>query len=310
MAAGPGDGVNVLEDATVAGVLEGLRAGLDRRLPQGRLRTLLVVSRPRFWLYLAGPVLVGLAFGADSLGQVASPAALALLAYFLLPANVFLYGVNDVFDAEADRANPRKADREFRFGGDRVVVVGTLAGAALGLLLAGWLDPLAGLYVLGFLVLGAAYSAPPLRLKGRPPLDSLSNGLYVLPGAAAYAAIAGTAPSTLALVGGWCWAMGMHTFSAVPDVEADRRAGIETTATVLGRGGALGYVAACWILSASTFAAMDGRLGLLLLTYPLLLAGVAASSVAIERAYWWFPVVNTVVGAALTLGGLWVMIGG
>ena len=304
MAVGPAD------VATVAGVVDDLRAHVERRLPEGRLRTLLVVSRPRFWLYLAGPVIVGLAFGADSLGQFASPAALALLAYFLLPANVFLYGVNDVFDADADRANPRKADREFRFGGDRVVIVGTLASAALGLLLAGGLPPLAGVAVLGFLVLGAAYSAPPLRLKGRPPLDSLSNGLYVLPGVAAYAAISGAPPPTLALVGGWCWAMGMHTFSAVPDVEADRLAGIETTATALGRDGALGYVVGCWLLAATVFAALDARLGALLAVYPLLVAGVAASSVAIDRAYWWFPVVNATVGATLTLGGLWVMVGG
>ena len=304
IAVGPADVANV------AGALDDLRARVDRRLPEGRLRTLVVVSRPRFWLYLAGPVLVGLVFGARSLGQVASPAALALFVYFLLPANVFLYGVNDVFDAEADRTNPRKTDREFRFGGDRVVVVGTVAGAALGLLLAGWLDPLAGAYVIGFLVLGAAYSAPPLRLKARPPLDSLSNGLYVLPGAAAYAALSGSAPPTLALVGGWCWTMGMHTFSAVPDVEADRRAGIETTATVLGRDGALAYCAGCWLLAATVFAALDVRLGLLLLAYPLLVAGVAVSSVSVDRAYWWFPAVNTAVGAVLTLGGLWVIVGG
>jgi hypothetical protein len=33
------------------------------------------------------------------------------------------------------------------------------------------------------------YSAPPLRFKTTPFLDSLSNGLYILPGVVAYAAI-------------------------------------------------------------------------------------------------------------------------
>ena len=282
----------------------------NRRSAKSRLRDLLVVSRPRFWLYLAGPVLVGAAFGADSPAALLSPVALALFAYFLLPANVFLYGVNDVFDAEADRANPRKAERESRFRGDPLVVLGTVTGAALGLVLAGAIEPLAAAYVLGFLVLGAAYSAPPLRLKGRPPLDSLSNGLYVLPGAAAYAALSGSAPPTLALLGGWLWAMGMHTFSAIPDVEADRRAGIDTTATVLGHEGAMAYCAACWLLAATTFAAVDGRLGVLLLVYPLLVVGIATSRVVVDRAYWWFPAVNTAVGAVLTVGGLWVMVGG
>ena len=272
--------------------------------------TLLVVSRPRFWLYLSGPVLVGLAFGARSPDALVSAAALALLAYFLLPANVFLYGVNDIFDAPADRSNPRKADREFRYAGDRIVVAGTVAGAGLGLSLVWALAPLAGAYVLAFLLLGAAYSAPPLRLKGRPPLDSLSNGLYVLPGAAAYAAVSGTSPPALALVGGWLWAMGMHTFSAVPDVAADRRAGIRTTATVLGRRGALGYVAACWLLAATVFAVVDGRLGALLLVYPLLVGAIDSLRVAVERAYWWFPAVNAAVGASLTLAGLGAILGG
>ena len=276
----------------------------------GSVRTLLVTSRPRFWLYLAGPALVGLAFGAGSLADLGSPLALLLLAYFLLPANVFLYGINDVFDADADRENPRKAEREARFSGEPVVVAGTVIGGLLGVGLALWAGGVAGVAVLGFLVLGAAYSAPPFRLKGRPPLDSLSNGLYVLPGVAAYAAVAGAAPPTLAVIGGWLWTMGMHTFSAIPDVEADREAGIETTATVLGDRGAMGYVAACWLLAATTFAAVDGRLGALLLVYPLLLWAIASSSVPTDRAYWWFPAVNGVVGAAMTLAGLWVIAGG
>ena len=276
----------------------------------GRARYLLTLSRPRFWLYLAGPVLVGLAFGAGSFDELASPTALALLAYFLVPANVFLYAINDVFDAAADRVNPRKAEREARFSGEPVVVAGTLLGALLGLGLAAALGGVAGATVLGFLALGAAYSAPPFRLKGRPPLDSLSNGLYVLPGVAAYAAVAGALPPTLALLGAWLWAMGMHTFSAVPDVAADRAAGIETTATVLGHRSALGYVAACWLLAATTMAAVDGRLGALMLAYPALLVGIASSSVVVDRAYWWFPAVNTVVGATMTVAGLWVIAGG
>jgi len=78
---------------------------------------LLRLSRPRFWLYLAGPVLVGLSFGADAIADLAAPLSLALVAYFLLPANVFLYGVNDVFDADVDRENPKKDEKEVRYRG-------------------------------------------------------------------------------------------------------------------------------------------------------------------------------------------------
>jgi 4-hydroxybenzoate polyprenyltransferase len=160
-------------------------------------------------------------------------------------------------------------------------------------------------WLAGFLVLGVAYSAPPLRLKTTPPLDSVSNGLYVLPGAAAYAAVAGAHPPALALASGWLWTMGMHTFSAIPDIEPDRAAGLRTTATALGETRTFAYCGAVWALAAVAFGLLDYRLGLLLSVYPLLATGVYVSDVSTDSAYWWFPTVNAVVGAVLTLGGLW-----
>jgi 4-hydroxybenzoate polyprenyltransferase len=274
------------------------------------VRTLLVRSRPRFWLYLAGPVLVGVVYGAGSLSALRDPSVALLFGYFLLPANLYLYGVNDVFDADADRENLRKADRESRYRGDRATRVAVAVAAGLGIALLAALPATAVPWLVGFLALGAAYSVPPLRLKTRPPLDSLSNGLYVLPGAAAYAAVAGAAPPVLALAAGWLWTMAMHTFSAIPDVEPDRRAGIRTTATVLGPRIAAVYCGGCWLLAAGGFALLDLRLGLPFLTYPFLLAGIALADVAIDRAYWWYPAVNATVGAAMTIGGLWGLLYG
>ncbi|MFB6078108.1 MAG: prenyltransferase [Halarchaeum sp.] len=271
-----------------------------------RLSRLLVRSRPRFWLYLAGPALVGAVYAAPDLAALTAPGTLALVAYFLVPANVYLYGVNDVFDRDADAENPKKDDREVRYEGDRMVVASVAACGLLGVALA-VLVPASAPWVLGFLVLGWAYSAPP-RLKTRPPLDSVSNGLYVLPGVAAYAAIAGATPPLLAVLGGWLWTMGMHTFSAIPDVDPDRRAGVETTATVLGSKYALAYVGACWLAAAVEFALLDARVGALLGVYPALAVGLAASDVSIDRAYWWFPAINALVGALLTVGGLWVIV--
>jgi len=274
---------------------------------------LLTLSRPRFWLYLAGPVLVGVAYGASTTGDLFAPAAVALFAYFLVPANVYLYGVNDVFDADVDAENPKKTGekaRESRFrGGIAVTAVVALCGLA-GVSLLGVLPPAAALWVVAFLVLGYAYSAPPFRLKTAPPLDSVSNGLYVLPGAAAYVALAGRQPPALAVVGGWLWAMAMHTFSAVPDIEPDRRAGIRTTATVLGERATLAYCGGCWLVAAGAFALLDFRAGALLLVYPLFAVGVAETSIEVSRAYWWFPAMNTLVGMVLTLGGLWGVVRG
>ncbi|EMA65018.1 prenyltransferase [Halorubrum kocurii] len=276
-----------------------------RRSIPDLLRYLLVLSRPRFWLYLAGPVAVGVTYGIANVDGLFTPVTVGLAAYFLVPANVFLYGVNDAFDADIDELNPKKEGREARWRGDRIVAVAVVVSAALGLAAFAATPRVAWPYLAGFLLLGAAYSAPPVRFKTTPFLDSVSNGLYVLPGAAAYAAVAGTHPPAAALVGAWLWAMGMHTFSAIPDIEPDRAAGIRTTATLLGEGRTYAYCIACWVAAAVAFAAVDLRLGALLGVYPVFAAWVARSSIAVDRAYWWFPALNTAVGTLLAMGGLW-----
>ncbi|WP_435074476.1 prenyltransferase [Halorubrum sp. HHNYT27] len=277
----------------------------DRGSIAADLRYLLVLSRPRFWLYLAGPVAVGVTYGISDVSELFTPTTVALAAYFLVPANVFLYGVNDAFDADIDELNPKKEDREARWRGSRLVAVAVLASALAGLATFAVTPRVAWPYLAGFLLLSVGYSAPPVRFKTTPFLDSISNGLYVLPGAAAYATVAGSHPPTAALAGAWLWTMGMHTFSAIPDIEPDRAAGIRTTATLLGERRTYAYCFACWAAAAAAFAAVDLRLGALLGVYPLFVAWVAASSVSVDRAYWWFPALNTAVGTLLAMGGLW-----
>jgi 4-hydroxybenzoate polyprenyltransferase len=102
--------------------------------------------------------------------------------------------------------------------------------------------------------------------------------------------------------------MGMHTFSAIPDIEPDRAAGIRTTATMLGESRTLAYCFGCWLAAAVVFGLVDVRLGLVLAAYPLMVLGVGLSSVAVDRAYWWFPALNTAVGTLLTLGALWRLV--
>jgi len=272
------------------------------------LRYLFVLSRPRFWFYLAGPVVVGVAAAAETVSELFLPGNVALFGYFLLPANVLLYGVNDIFDADIDTENPKKTEREARWQGGPAVVASVVASGLLAVPLFALTPPAAWPWLAGFLLLAVEYSAPPARFKTTPLLDSLSNGLYILPGVAAYAAVAGHQPPALAVVGAWLWTMGMHTFSAIPDIEPDRRAGIRTTATWLGERRTYGYVAACWLAAAVAFGTVDPRLGALMAVYPVFVAWVATSSVAVDRAYWWFPALNTAVGAAITLGALWRLV--
>ena len=269
------------------------------------LRYLLVLSRPRFWLYLAGPVAVGVTYGISDVSELFTPVTIGLAAYFLVPANVYLYGVNDVFDADIDEVNPKKSDREERWHGDRFVLAAVSLSAVAGLVTFAVTPTVAWPYLGGFFLLAAGYSAPPVRFKTTPLLDSVSNGLYILPGAAAYATVAGTHPPLFAFIGAWLWTMGMHTFSAIPDIEPDREAGIRTTATLLGAGRTYGYCGVVWAAAALSFAVVDVRLGALLGVYPVFVSWVAVSSVDVSRAYWWFPAVNTVVGTLLAMGGLW-----
>ena len=273
-----------------------------------RLSYLLVLSRPRFWFYLAGPIVVGVAVGANSVDELFGPTAIGLFGYFLLPANILLYGVNDIFDAEVDTENPKKADKEVRWQGDRgvTVAVGLCGLLAVGLM--GLTPPAAWPWLIGFLFLAIEYSAPPLRFKTTPFVDSVSNGLYILPGVAAYVVVAGTQPPLLAVAGAWLWTMGMHTFSAIPDIEPDRAAGIRTTATALGERWTYGYVAACWLVAGLALGLVELRLGALLAVYPLFVVWVTNTSIAVERAYWWFPALNTAVGTLITLGALWELV--
>ena len=273
-------------------------------------RYLLALSRPRFWLYLAGPVLVGVAYGADSLSTLLDPAVLVLFGYFLLPANVYLYGINDVFDAEIDRLNPKKEEKEVRYRGQTAIAS---IVAISGVFLAGVaivLPPMSWGWLVGWLLLATAYSAPPLRFKTTPILDSLSNGLYILPGVAAFAAVSGSQPPMLAVLGGWLWSMAMHTFSAIPDIEPDRAAGIRTTATTFGNRGTRLYCAVMWTGAAVAFFLLDWRLGVALAIYPLLLGAISVGNIDIDRAYWWYPAVNAFVGALITIGGLWRLVYG
>jgi 4-hydroxybenzoate polyprenyltransferase len=289
---------------------------LDRVLPSEETLVgyLLRLSRPRFWLYLAGPVVVGVTFAARSTPELFSPLALVLFGYFLLPANVYLYGINDVFDRDVDAENPKKEGREVRYEGSRTVLVVVALSGLVGLAFVPFFA-LRGQYgaalaTLLYLLLATEYSAPPLRFKTTPFLDSVSNGLYVLPAVIAFAAVAGSLPPLGAIAGGWLWAMGMHTFSAIPDIEPDREAGIRTTATELGEASTYRYCAAVWLLAAAVFLAVHPFFTAVLLVYPLLVFGIVRSDVDVDDAYWWYPLVNTLVGMTITLAGLWVLLYG
>jgi len=267
------------------------------------VRTLVAVSRPRFWLYLGGTYLVGFTAGAVSPADFAAPAFWVHLLYFLLPANLFLYGVNDLFDEDTDRFNPKKGRWEHRLVPREklALAVAVVVAAALGLALAAgaasW--PARGA-LLSFLALGAGYSVPPLRLKARPGLDFPANALYAMPGLVGYALVTGQLPPAVAVAGAACWTGAMHLFSAVPDIDADRAAGLATTATALGARSALLVCALLWAVAAwAAWALIHQAVALLAVVYPLAGLALAVRPELTGRAYWAFPALNAAAGFLL-----------
>jgi 4-hydroxybenzoate polyprenyltransferase len=81
------------------------------------------------------------------------------------------------------------------------------------------------------------YSVPPVRLKERPPLDSLANGVgyFLLPLAMGYSL--GSDPRTMSLrfyLLALC-VCGVHALATAADYEADKAAGHRTLAVCFGR---------------------------------------------------------------------------
>jgi len=147
------------------------------------MRLLLKVSRPRFWFYLFGPYIVGLAAGVTDRAHLLDWRYLLLGLYFLLPANLLVYGVNDIFDYETDRLNPKKAEYEALVAPDsRRRLFYWIMGLNLPfiVLAAGLFDARTFAALQTFIFLSIFYSSPPLRAKTKPFLDSAFNILYVI----------------------------------------------------------------------------------------------------------------------------------
>ncbi|HEY5846181.1 MAG TPA: prenyltransferase [Microlunatus sp.] len=263
------------------------------------MRHLLRVSRPRFWMYLLGPYMVALA--ATSLRPPIEVWLLGL--YLTLPANLLIYGVNDLFDVDTDRLNPKKRDYENllvpakRRGLITAILLLNLPFLALVPFL-----PHAWPWLLLFVVTGLGYSMPPLRAKGRPVVDAAFNILYVAPGIAAYATLSGGQPPLAVLVAALLWCMAMHAYSAVPDISADRAAHVPTIATYFGQNRTLVLCGIAYAVAAvlaypsiGGFAVLGGLVYLGMIALSLRSRGPAQLFALYRR----FPLLNTALGAAL-----------
>ncbi len=239
-------------------------------------------SRPVSWINTAFP------FAAAYLMVVREIDAVFVVGtlFFLIPYNVLMYGVNDVFDWQSDLANPRKGGIE----GDVVRDENAARRIHRGILIASavtvippfvWLlvqgSAMAGLTLTLVLAGVLVYSVPYARFKERPFLDSVTSAFHFV-GPMLYALVLTGAelssrsvwPIIVAFV---AWGMASHAFGAVQDVQADRAGGIGSIATVIGARPTVWVALVLYVSSAAT---------LLILPWPGVLAAVLPLAYAVS----------------------------
>lgn len=273
------------------------------------LRRLFVISRPISWVNTAYPFAAGYLLTGGQL----SPLFFIASFYFLIPYNLLMYGVNDVFDYESDLRNARKGGIEGAVAAKRfhptilkAAVASNLPFLAVMLLLG---NAVSALVLAGLVFFVIAYSLAGLRFKERPFLDSVTSSLHFC-GPLIYAlSLAGfSQPAWLAVGAFFLWGMASHAFGAVQDIVPDRSAGLGSIATVIG-GRATVWLALGLYLISLALAAQLGPVGLVTAAAGLLYAAnllpylaITDHTSAVANAGWRrFLWINYLVGAVLTI---------
>jgi 4-hydroxybenzoate polyprenyltransferase len=216
-----------------------------------RLLLLIQVSRPIVWPVLPLVYALGMQAGLVSLSAI----AVAQLVLLTFPMNLIGCGLNDLYDVESDRRSPRRRaiwgavirpqDWTFLWEACIAMMPVVIFGGCISrnwdnfvttvtLVLVAWL-----------------YSVPPARLKERPPLDSLANGVgyFLLPFAMGYSLGADirTIPTRYYFL--TLCVCGVHALASAADYEADRAAGHRTIAVVAGRRTAAALAFAAFVVT-------------------------------------------------------------
>lgn len=269
------------------------------------LKEVFFLSRPRFWMYVLGTFLVGV-ISAGNLFLYDVNTTLLLIAFglfFSLPANVFIYGINDIYDYQTDIYNDKKIKYES--------VLKLEKHRSLWIIIVLLLIPFLPLFfivnvptklaLLLFLFTGLFYSARPIRAKSKPPLDVLFSAIiYVSPALAGFFITGNTNIQWLAVFGGLIWAFGMQTYSAIPDIEADKKAGVNTLAIMLGENKSFWFCLIAYLISASIGFYYVGFIAILFgSVYSVMILLSMINSSNLFKYYTYFPLINVITGAVL-----------
>lgn len=270
---------------------------------------LVATSRPISWVNTAYP------FSAGYLIYQGEADILFWLGtlFFLIPYNLMMYGINDVFDYESDIRNPRKGGIEGAItpkSAHRTIVLASTLSAApffIALLLLG--TPLANVVLTVVMFFVVAYSVKGLRFKEIPVLDSVTSSVHFV-GPLVYAlALSGFPESAWPYVlAFFLWGMASQAFGAVQDIVPDRQAKINSVATVLGAHNTVRLSALLYSLSAvlvgaqGSLALVIAIAGLAYVANVLPYANITDKNSASSRAGWKrFMLLNYGLGAIVTI---------
>ncbi|GEC74435.1 MULTISPECIES: prenyltransferase [Microbacterium] len=205
--------------------------------------------------------------------------------YFLIPYNLAMYGINDVFDYASDLANPRKGGIEGALLAPRMHRTTLWAAAVTNIPFLVYLvivgNPASWLWLAVSVFAVIAYSAPVLRFKERPFLDSITSSTHFVSPAIVGLALAGapaTAATVITLSAFFLWGMAAHAFGAVQDIGPDREAGISSIATVIGARATVRLSLSLWVIAGAA---------MLLTPWPGPLAAALALPYVVNAARWW-----------------------
>ena len=84
----------------------------QKRIAFGKL---ILTSRPRYWVYLFGSYVIGILAGSSNVTAWTTAILFFIFMfafYFLFPANLLVYGTNDLYDTDTDSLNPKKEGYE------------------------------------------------------------------------------------------------------------------------------------------------------------------------------------------------------
>jgi 4-hydroxybenzoate polyprenyltransferase len=176
--------------------------------------------------------------------------------FFLIPYNLAMYGINDVFDYESDLRNPRKGgvegavlDRSLH----RITLWAVLiTNVPFLVYLVAVGSPLSWLVLAVSMFAVVAYSMKGLRFKEVPFLDSVTSSTHFVSPAVYGAVLAGavfTPALWLILAAFFLWGMASHAFGAVQDIQADREGDLASVATVIGAAATSRFALGCYFLA-------------------------------------------------------------